>query len=430
MKKILLFFLCLTLLSACTTQPADIDLENLVGDFPYTAVDDDIPNYNFIRSSLSIQYSGGYIYFFDPISNMYPVLSRYNTQTGLITTICADPICQHNDPDCPTFGEMPCPYIYNNTLYARRIYFYAEPLAGGGTGEMKIQSNLISYDIENQHIEVLREYEQAGFSERDKQLYADHYRFYFEDIYNEELDAYVESICRMDLKTNEVLVLNNSANIIDTESGSRLLNLSYQFAINGRLYYTDGKALYHADYTMQNPVKVAEGKFSGDVRTNGEYIVWEEALENDPAQKKLYCMNLDGSNPIDLGITAWSWQITQNHIYYRPYNEVSLGKYVDEQGISDDLTLTGTEFYRCKLDGSEKKELTVGSDSMQIHSWLAVDNYMYCTFTEYSDPDGDGVYYAADCYKSDDNSGKDTRRAVILRVDLTTGEKYYINKKD
>jgi len=83
---------------------------------------------------------------------------------------------------------------------------------------------------------------------------------------------------------------------------------------------------------------------------------------------------------IDLGITAWSWQITQNHIDYYPYNEIPLGRYVDEMGVSS--------------------------------------------------PDGDSVYHAADCYKSDDNSGKDTRRAVILRVDLTTGEKYYINKKD
>ena len=181
---------------------------------------------------------------------------------------------------------------------------------------------------------------------------------------------------------------------------------------------------------FEYPKLVMEGKFTDQVYTNGEYIFWDEPIDANTSEKKLWRANLDGSNPIDLGITAWSWQITQNHIYYRPYNEVSLGKYVDEQGISDDLTLTGTEFYRCKLDDSDKKELAVGSDSMQIHSWLAVDNYMYCTFTEYSDPDGDGVYYAADRYKSDDNSGKDTRRAVILRVDLTTGEKYYINKKD
>ncbi len=63
---------------------------------------------------------------------VYLTLYRLNPVTGNITTVCADPTCTHNSPECPFYGfddhfEF---YIENDILYYHQYYTFVRDHVG------------------------------------------------------------------------------------------------------------------------------------------------------------------------------------------------------------------------------------------------------------------------------------------------------------
>ncbi|MGI6752887.1 MAG: hypothetical protein ACOX31_01055 [Eubacteriales bacterium] len=177
---------------------------------------------------------------------------------------------------------------------------------------------------------------------------------------------------------------------------------------------------------MKEKKTVVEGKFSDQMLTDGRRIFWEE--KNSDGSISLFSMNIDGSDQTALNVDAWSWKLTTNYIYYLTYDKITVGKLQSKSISSSELVLTGSELRRCAHDGSGDElvwKFEGEYANMRFIEWHAIGNYVYATYTDWTDSDSDGVFTDSDCYQS--NSGT---KIKIMRINILTGGVYYINPYD
>ena len=432
----LFIILCLT---SCDDEtyiepPIDTTKNNTI--FEYTDNKDKPLDFNVIDGSDVIKYYNGYLYFLNGSTSLSKsvTLMKYNIKSNNLTCVCADPLCDHNTPDCPLYGLNNSYYIYNDNIYFQRIYHYMHRKPNGNPDYMEYFTGSCSYNFSDMKLTIYEQIENAeisdlGYTEYTSQLYTENYRYYYKYVYNESLENYIFSICRMDLNTKEIVVLDSDSNIEDSEDlFSTSLKITFLFHLNDRIYFTDGKTIYSTDFDMNDRQDVLNGTFIySEIYTDGEYIYWGESEDSDNnILQTLYRAKLDGSGEkTSLGIKTEDWQITENYIYYLNPCETIIGKNEMEQRNGENIVLNNNEIRRTSHDGSSNEavfSLIQDDTNFEIYQYTCVGNYIYAAYETYTDNNNDGAINDSEFYQS-------TYAAAytILRIDVTTGDTYYIH---
>ena len=437
-KKIVLFIIfILSMLAIVSCNKGLIYLENENGDtgsktrenFEYTHSDDKLVEYNVLYGDY-LQYSDGYLYFFNGMSDFINgssnTLMRYNVKTGNITTVCPDPLCGHNTGDCPFFGTQHTYYLKNNKVSFNRAYLTDKTKPDGYTPIFWL--GFVTYDMKANKFTVHRRYN--DFDETGgniMQLYVDNYRYFYDNVHDEKTDTWKTLLTRMNLDTSEILRLSED-DVSFEISGLPDINTKFLFELDSRIYMTDINTIYSTDYEMKNKKVHATGNFAFDVKTDGKYIYYGVKTDMKSAYKiqNVRRMNFDGTDDIDLGIVTAQFQITDKYIYYLTPDEIAIGKSrVSGYGLPE-ITLYESEVRRCNHDGTNNESVFKFEGDMEYYRFsgyppIVIGNYIYGLYHYWTDSNGDGVFENDDLYQSGGNGDFN-----IMRINIQTGEIYYI----
>jgi len=398
---------------------------NFTIEIPSYIESDDLPIAAYSRlKGARFQYRNGYMYFYESKAGAFNLskytpsdtLLRFNPKTGAITTVCPDPLCTHNTPECPFAGKM-----FNLSIDGDMI-IYVRRYVDRDNFEAKNDSviQICSYNLSNMEMKVHRETitpeTQAGAFKKSM-LYHDGYIYLYEMLYDEEAGKYKQGILKINTQTNkeEILITPHTDN-----------TANFLFVYDDRIYFTDIATIYSVNLDMEDKQILTEGRFNTDhIYTDGQYIFY--GIKQDDGQHQLYRMDMDGSNILDLHIlTGSNWQLTNHHIYYFPYDKY---QYYHSSGESAIISYF-TDIWRCDHDGGNKTKVVELERSekgfIQIHDVQVIGNYAYTDYYEYVDKNESGFF------ESDQDrlyySVNDPTNPHILRIDLTTGEmiKLYI----
>lgn len=376
-------------------------------EFTYTA-SDDVPCYYGAQSIDDLKYYDGYLY------TLCDTLYRINTVTGNITTACGDPLCTHDNEECPYFG------------IGRKVLAYY--ISADGSVCFPGDSGFVSYDKEKMKRVLLDDYRGATSSFFSPEVYYDDYRIYSGFEYDPEKDEYTYGLRRADLKKGGSEFFGGT-----TDSDGNYLPLMAQpwFTVGDRLYLEDGKCFFSLDKDGGDRKDLFGKKGeNGYMYTDGEYVFYY--CEDD--RSSIIRRSLDGGEPETIVTGAYAYQffkLTDEYIYYMKPDgdDVVLGK-ADIRGYaSSEVEITPLVICRSRHDGSCEERLALVTDiekGLSPLEWIVVGNYFYCKYSYWEDADGDGIFTDGDNkYSSMEVSGKAVCR--LLRVDLMNGEKYIFN---
>lgn len=416
-------------LSSCQSVLPSISVDNN-NVFGYIENDDEPYSYNAISGLSELKYYEGCIYFFNGGSSVgrgnYSTVYRYNVATGNLTTVCPDPLCSHDIVDCPFYGIAPLFFVYNNNIYYKRsygIYYYEKNEYSG------YYADFVAFNLETSKIRQYFKYTETQFVPMmGKELYVGNYRFYYEFVNDDKnLKSYF-NIHRVNLDDGSIVILKQD-NLINPNAVTAIsISDTLLFSVNYKIYFTDGSCVYSTDYDMFNRQDIINGKFIyDDIYTDGEYIYWGESEDLDNINlQTLYRAKLDGSGEKSpLGIKTASWQLTQKYIYYLNPQETIIGKNRIEQRPGSEIVLNNNEIRRAAHDGlSNEAVFTLIQDdtNFEIYSYTCVGNYIYAAYHTYTDKNNDGAFDDSEYYQSTDE-----KTYSILRIDVTTGDTYYIH---
>lgn len=423
-RSVLLFISVLLVLTSCGSEPLypDETARGSPDGFIYTESDDKPLTCNAQNGSDKLQFCNGCLYFSTGLgTEVSPtVYMRYNCSTGNLTSVCSDPVCRHDSEDCPLYGLSDWVIVSpDENIFFLKKYIVNTVNSSGAQAYGGLVCRLMEYDARSGQIKLLQNFEDGscGFS---NELYTGEYRFYHDMYYDKEQNDYIPAIMRMSLDTFETIPF---AGIGCELNESYAYSDDLLFILGDRIYLTDSRAIYSLDFNGENRVDCVSASMTGSIYTDGEYIFYENEGE-------LCRRALDGGGEERLGIYpngSTRYYITEKYIYYISGEDVVLGKANIYGYASDTVTLHGSEFRRCLHDGSGDERVFAFEDAeagIRPLYWLAAGNYIYCFYTWWTDSDGDGVYEEGDNGYSYSVNG--VTACTILRIDVSTGEAYYI----
>lgn len=372
-------------------------------EFTYTA-SDDAPCYYGAQTIDSLKYYDGYLY------TLCDTLYRINTLTGNVTTACGDPLCTHDNEECPYFG-------------IGSVYYISADGSVCFTGDV----GFVSYDQEKMKRVLLDDYKGAQSIFFTTEVYYDDYRIYSGFEYDPDKDEYIYGVRRADLKNGGSEFFGGTTD----ENGNYLtLMADPRFIVGDRLYFEDGMYFFslNKDGGDREDLFAKKGEI-GRMYTDGEYIYYCEYDRSSVIRRAF-----DGGESETVVTDIYSSQVyllTDEYIYYMKQDgdPVVLGK-ADIRGYAaDKVEITPLVVCRSRHDGSGEERLALVTDTEKGLSpieWIVVGNYLYCRYSYWEDADGDGVFTDGDNkYSTMTTSGGTVGR--LLRVDLMNGEKYIFN---
>jgi hypothetical protein len=425
---------CENQLNYVSKNDSAIKIKEDITIFEYVDSDDVPLNYNMAWGLNQLQYSDGYIYVHNNGNRdrvHFPenkTLFKYNVKTNNMTTVCSDPLCKHNEKSCPFFGMFDTMYINKDKILFLRQYTLQLERQNKNGEMFEEWDGYMMYDMSKGKSYIRNEFDSVEFTENARKLFIDDYCLYYDFVYNEEIEEWVFAVMRWDLSTNETVVLAGKNNIYDHNANySHIMADSFLFVVNSRIYFTDGKTIYSTNKNGEDKIEHLTGSFLLDVFTDGEYIFYGVPIEDNSFIQSIYRVDFDGNNNIELGIIANSrnWEITSKYIYYKKYDEIAIGKNMVSGYLGENITLYGSEIWRCNHDGNNHELVYKFEGDManyRIHGELYLGNYIYAIYDYWVDSDGDGIFKDGDYYSSQYDNGYYT----IMRIDITTGEIYYI----
>lgn len=323
----------------------------------------------------------------------------------------------------------PCYYLKNDKISFTRTYAIPKYSPDGSYNGLETWGGFVSYDLKNAKFTVHNKFDiLSGVGEVLLQLYVENYRYFYDKVYDEKTDKWETLLTRMDLNTSKIIRLSED-NVVDEELArdGAGFTAKFLFAFDGRIYMTDMVTIYSTDYDMKNKKIHATGNFALDVKTDGKYIYYgvKPETESKYMLQNVRRMNFDGSGDIDLGIVAEKFNLTENYIYYITPDEISIGKSKISNYGGSEIVLFGSEIRRCAHDGTNNELVYKFEGDMEYYRFvgapLVVGNYIYGVYSYWIDSDSDGMFQEGDNYSSN-NSGDFN----IMRINITTGEIYYI----
>lgn len=406
---LLYIMLCLT---SCDNKMQYIDNETEIDEtiekaeddkFEYTYSDDSYVKYNSVNLSNQFQYYDGCLYF------NKGTLMRYNCETGNITTVCSDPLCDHKSYDCPFFMMNPF-VVYKDRVFFRRVNVFDD------------YTEQMSYNISTAALKVHEKIDSMNGGEYLKQILIDNYRYYYDYKQKDETSEPEAVICRMNLDTGKIETVSGDLQKDELDYYIPYTQI-FLFTVDSRVYFTDGKIIFSTDLDLKNRTDHITGKFPGDVYTDGEYIYYSQKQDETT---DIYRMKFDGSdNTYIVTVSTYSsWQFTEKYIYYQTPDVVDIGKVRISGYASDRVELHGSEIRRCRHDGSGDELVYKFEGDMancRIFGYTVYGNYIYGDYQEWIDKDGNGVFEEGENY-----SNYNDPDYKFMRIDVTTGEIYYI----
>jgi hypothetical protein len=379
-RLIILTVIVLVTITSCGRERNPDDFINITpdGEFIYIESDDEQVIHNFLSRSNDFQYYDGYLYFFGH------TLFRYNTRTGNITTVCQDALCNHDIPSCPFFGSIGNVFINNSNIHFIRSYNHTS------NGNRVMNREFGTYDLKTMRYTVRDRMTWSNtFSEYNKQLFTDSYRYFYDYMFDEEQQQHFFQIARMDLRTNKITALNPKEEIADTD----IFNKRFLFVIENRIYFTDINTIYSTDLDLNDGRFVMDGNFIyDDIFTDGTYIFYGVPTDT-PFVVSIHRVNWDGTNNIELGIitNVNEWTITKNYIYYAsPFRKI-LGSNTKISFFSDAIV-------RSDYDGNNKVTVYQADNDeetglyIQLHGYTINGNYIYSNY--YTFDEINEIYYS------------------------------------
>lgn len=398
-------------------------------EFSYTDSDDLPLEYNVINGVNVMQYSDGYIFFHNNYGRdiyNFPknrTMMKYNVKTGNLTSVCQDPLCFHNTIDCPFYAMYRTMYVFDSKIAYTQLYSITD-----SSDNFNMAGKSMLYDVKNNSSIVRNTFETNSYSEYMSMLPVDNCILFYENIYNEDLDEWVDGIYRWNTDDNTITLMCGENNTYN--QGAKYPNvLACQmiFAIDSRVYFTDGKTIFSTDLNFENRTDHVNGQFVLDVFTDGEYIYYGIPVSDGSYIQTLHRVDFDGKNDKNLNITATkeNISITKNYIYYMKHDEIDIGACRVSGYAGNRVILENSEIWRCDHNG-ENHELVFKFDgeyaNYRILYEAYVGNYIYGLFSWWEDADGDGVFEDGDNHFSADND-----EYKIMRIDVTSGEIYIID---
>ena len=415
----MLLLALLLLLPSCAKSPVPpaIEPEETASDWVYFPSDDRVYEGSPRNFSDRLQAVGDYIYF-DGGWGDTVVPGRLNCKTGNVTWLCGDPLCAHDTPECPLYGTRDFIALDDGSILALRQYAVTEMTLAGLEVADRIHE-IVRFEPETRRSTVIEE-----FGDRlslGPEVIVGNLRFCNSNVYDEE-GSWVGGLERMDLSSGKTEQL--------FEGWYTLL-----FHRDGRVWVSDGVGFFSFEAEADSPVLRPE--LNGESAMMPEYTRFSTDGTNlyitEHENKTVRVLPLDTGEELDGGeertltvdFAEYNYILypTENWLYYFSGETTVLGKARVGGYASDQVELYGTEFRRCRHDGSDD-ELVFRFEGeyasfRPIH--IAVTGrYLFCTYSWWEDPDGDGVYRDGDNRYSFPVNGHDN--CSLLRIDCETGD--------
>lgn len=364
-------------------------------DFEYTSSSDRAINTDIgVLSSIGhVRFFDGYIYVLAP-----SMIYRYNPETGNTTTLCDAPTCQHNTVDCPFIGisyALGGLFIYDNNVYYHQDYMYTVQEDLSKEPEVFYVKRYVQYDIEKRQLTPLNDFESGIKSEN----FFGNFRYYLETVVNED-QSINYNICKQDLTTFKTTTIKNL--------GSVITGISY--VDDERLYLSNGVDLYFCELSnLEIDIPVYKGSIYDCIHDENDIYM----LVNTEGSKTLMRIDNNGNNLTVLSDNVGYFCLTDEHIYFRKDDKITLGTTAKGEAIQ----VPDNKIYRLPKGGGKTELVFEFPPEMSNYflSYFLVDgNYLYCPYGYY-DSENDELYESF--------SSKDLD---FLRINLLTQELYYI----
>lgn len=325
------------------------------------------------------------------------MIYRYNQETNNVTLLCSDPLCLHNTKDCPFFNMimMKQMFIHDNNIYYYKLYTEIDEK----TFEIKNEIKFVEYNINTNHLTEIWSVP-TGVT-YNSQLFDGDYLYYIRNNFNEKNEVTYD-VCRLNLNNLSIETLKYLG---DNPLG--ILTI-----IDGNLYLCDEiQTIY---FKIGQPVEEKYIKFPNVLQYIARYEDTFFYLANENDELHLYSMDKEMQNAQKLCDENINYYfITDNYIYNTIKDDKVIGK--DQYG---DILVLNSDIYRIKHDGTGKELVFTMPENMQnyyIECFSVVGNYIYGDYI-YKDVDQNKSYFSLNTSPYD-----------IMRIDLTTGEIYYIS---
>ena len=419
---IITIIMLLLSLSACVSNNQDnipIHVSDyFLNDFSYVESNDKPYSHNCINASVALQYNEGNIFFWGgPVGQWGATVCKLNPLTGIFSSVCIDPLCNHNTPDCSFFGLRAWFYVYDNKVFYKRSYTYTYRNKDGSVRSTLDVADSVYFDIADSKVSVLQPAIDKNTVEYLRQLYADNYRYYYDYVYDESIDGYLFQMCRQDIESGDISVIGGENNLGEVLE-------RFVFILNDRIYFVDGKRLYSRNLDNTDEIVHCTGEFGEIVMSDGQNIYFELLTEN---KKSVFCMTdmNDYSSAKVIIEDCTSWFLTENYVYYIDGESRNIGKSEVTGYGNDEIILRGNHIFRCDHDGANHHEIfefDTAYRNYQLTNMIVVDNYIYGLYYTWNDSDNDGVYQDGDQYISNSS----VEGFSIIRIDVTDGSVYFI----
>lgn len=418
MKRILsVMIVSVLLLASCSRENTDViktstDAPAVPG-YTYTESSDGILDFG-SRSGFGFGYYDGYIYV-----TANGMLYRINERTGNATSVCADPLCLHDSPECLLYGIKDIFYISaEGDICFAQMYF--KRYDDNGTLKYPSQNRFVKLDTQSSRVTVLDDYSGAGGSFHCPEIYYGNQRIYYGQEYDAENNELTCGVRKTDLDTGKSEFWGGE----ETKDGYiTLRDVDLLFRIGERIYFNDGECVFSLDENggcreVLDNIKIPLN--SGATATDGEFL-YHSSFIGDGEIVRYSLETGEKEILVDKRYTGQRFIMTKDYIYYSDGEDVVLGKAQIRGYASDTVTLSGGELWRCRHDGSGKELVYTYSgktENIRPFSQTIIGNYLWADYSWWEDPDGDGVYTDGAQKHSTHNDGN----ASLLRIDLTSGE--------
>jgi len=412
-KKLLaLVFAAVMGLGGCTDPLELPDPDRSAVEVPYRdAVIDD-----YRLSTDGMFYWGGYLYLFDrPLVystmptvdvNLSPgtsyissTLKRVNLQTGVVTNVCPDPLCDHGDTDCPFAGRLEKLFRVDNRLIWWRVY----ERRGGKHREIVEERarQLCSFDLTTMEWKVLHTQPLDALPPMDSGRYMavlDDWLYHVQPGVNDAGEP-VRQLVKQNLNNGRLEVLDHEA--MGRESIDGLLVL---FALDGRLYFYDQQKLFSVNAALEDmQVHLEERLRSDTLQTDGEFVYFNRMVGEADTDYTICRLSLAGGSVEELPLASDSpeFVLTGEWIYYQVAGEKEKQtKFPFAQpdpmtGISSFGSTPGRGIWRARHDGSGAEmamEFSREGDYLGPYRWLPVGDCIYIPgYYRFLDGNADGI---------------------------------------
>ena len=378
-------------------QHQDIEYHKNSSPFEYTVSNDRSAEEQTFRSRAiaNVQYYDGTIYLFTD-----SMIYRYNAENGNVISLCADPLCYHNDSTCPFFGLNSAYnyYIDNDKIAYARVYSYRNP----DTNEIRYIKERVQYEISTGKLTVIERIPD-GIAVNSEFFKGD-YRYFLNTLIDDDNNQTYE-ICRENMLTRKIESLKYLGEIP--------VGINY-VSDDGRIYYPYmGYFHYFYEDEPDKDVILCEALYMSDVLCDGNYFYYVAKNDNnDIFSIQRYDMEMDNrvticdDNPQNI-------YLTHKYIYYTKNEKVVIG--IDKNGNA--VELPSSDVYRVPIEGGDSELVYSFPDNMSNYSLsrFIVDGiYLYASYGWYDETTY--IFHESINVKPYD----------FIRINLETGEIYYI----